>query len=51
MACFCENCAKKLGFKEDFKPFLCEGCGKYFNKVSVFKKVRLFITSINNAFS
>lgn len=47
MACFCDKCADKIGMRPDTKPLLCEGCGKYFYKLNVFQKVKLFILSIN----
>lgn len=48
MAEFCKDCAKRLGFFEDEKPLLCEGCGEYFEDVSLFDRLIQFIRSLTD---
>jgi len=40
MAEYCPKCAKKLGLEPEEKPLLCEGCGRYFYKVSFWQRIK-----------
>lgn len=47
MAEFCKKCAYKYGFRPDSKPLLCEGCGQYFDRVSLLQKLKKLLKALN----